>query len=358
FIRLIRPEDPRSFTNYVRMEESDLNDLLLLIAPLIQKKDTIMREAISPRDRLSVTLRYLATGNTFQDLSFSTRIAPNTVSQIVDTTIQAIIEILEHKVMVFPSIPEHWKLIANKFQLTWQFSHCIGSIDSKHIVFRPPRKEGSYFRNYKGIKSIALFALVDADYKFIFTDIGRNGRMHDSSVLRESVLGAKLFTNSLNLPPPSMIAGFYYDMPYVIIGDDAFPLKENLMKPYPDRGIFNYRLSRARRTAENAFGILANRFRVLLNPIPLSVQKVEAITYACVLLHNYLLSRNCEWYIPSQCRGINPDVLDSGLPAVGPYRRSNRTTRAANTLRDNFTEYFNTAGIVPWQYDAISRGNY
>jgi len=112
-------------------------------------------------------------------------------------------------------------------------------------------------------------ALVDADYKFIFVDIGKNGRTHDSAVFRVSPLGIKLKENNLNLSQPSSLPGFNFKLPYVIVGDDAFPLHINLMKSYPERGltqerrIFNYRLSRVRRISENAFGILANRFRIL-----------------------------------------------------------------------------------------------
>ena len=52
-----------------------------------------------------------------------------------------------------------------------------------------------------------------------------------------------------------------------LIGDDAFGMTKDVMKPYGDRGrqekIFNYHLSRVMRCQQNAFGIKANRFRVL-----------------------------------------------------------------------------------------------
>lgn len=86
------------------MQEDYWNELLTLVTAYIKKKkDTVMRQAISPKDRLSVTLRYLATGNTFQDLSYSTRIAPNTISNIIHSTLLAIIKVLETKMITMPS---------------------------------------------------------------------------------------------------------------------------------------------------------------------------------------------------------------------------------------------------------------
>lgn len=108
-----------------------------------------MRQAIPVRDRLSVTLRYLATGNSFQDLSYSVRIAPNTLSQLKPATLKAI-EVLGSRIFNCPSNPVEWQVLAEKFNTLWQFPHCIGSLDGKHINFRPPRKAGSVYRNYKG----------------------------------------------------------------------------------------------------------------------------------------------------------------------------------------------------------------
>lgn len=159
-------------------------------------------------------------------------------------------------------------------------------MDGRHIKFRPPRSDGSYYFNYKGDHSIVLLAVADAKYKFIYVNVGCNGRMCDGGVFRESNLKKACKNNCLHFPPMDNLPGRNMKVPYVFIADDAFPLCDTIMKPYPSRGltnsqrIFNYRLSRARRVVENAFGILANRFRVLLNPISLRPCKVEKITFS------------------------------------------------------------------------------
>ena len=75
------------------------------------------------------------------------------------------------------------------------------------------------------------------------------------------------------------------------------------MKPYNgdslsnDEVIFKHRLSTARRTVENAFGILASRFRVLLNVINLSPEKAAIITLTTCYLHNFLRRNNSPIYL-------------------------------------------------------------
>jgi hypothetical protein len=105
-----------------------------------------------------------------------------------------------------------------------------------------------------------LLALVDANYKFTYVDIGTNGRISDGGVYAKSGLAASLQTNSLNIPAARPLSLNHQPVPHVIVADEAFPLKEYLIKPYSgklttsrQRRIFNYRLSRARRIVENAF---------------------------------------------------------------------------------------------------------
>ena len=63
--------------------------------------------------------------------------------------------------------------------------------------------------------------------------------------------------HDLNISPPRVICEGIQPLPYVFVADDAFPLKENIMKHYPPRSlphekrIFNYHLSRSRRIVEN-----------------------------------------------------------------------------------------------------------
>lgn len=61
-VQEMRLEDGRGFYDYHRLSKEHFQELLNMISPVIQKENTRLREAIPPEQRLSVTLRYLATG--------------------------------------------------------------------------------------------------------------------------------------------------------------------------------------------------------------------------------------------------------------------------------------------------------
>lgn len=83
----------------------------------------------------------------------------------------------------------------------------------------------------------------------------------------------KLYLLETKFPEDKCLPGTDVMSPYCIVGDAAFPLKTYLMRPYPcrclpgDKAIFTYRLSRARRTIENAFGLLSAKWRIFRRPI-------------------------------------------------------------------------------------------
>lgn len=104
-----------------------------------------------------------------------------------------------------------------------------------------------------------------------------------------------LENKEFNLPLPKSIFKNGPVLPYVLVGDEAFPLTNYMMRPYPgknrmtlEKRIYNYRLSRARRTVENVFGILANQWRLLRRSILAKISTATKTVQAIVCLHNWL----------------------------------------------------------------------
>ncbi|KAM4019359.1 uncharacterized protein ACNLHF_000061 [Anomaloglossus baeobatrachus] len=206
-----------------------------------------MRAAVPPDERLVVTLRFLATGRSLQDLHFSAAVSRSLLSVIIPETCNAIVRSLRSDNQ-FPKTVEAWNKIAKDFEQLWQFPNCGGALDGKHVRITQPRNSGSYFYNYKGYFSLIMMALVNANYEFINVDVGMNGRVSDGGVLEHTAFGEHLQNGALHLPTNSETTG---NLNFVFVGDEAFPLHANLLKPFPqnaltqERRIFNYRLSRA-----------------------------------------------------------------------------------------------------------------
>ncbi|KAK3107504.1 hypothetical protein FSP39_016061 [Pinctada imbricata] len=92
-------EDIETYRNFVRMSKENFDELLSLVSPMIKKKDTIMRESITAAERLSLTLRYLASGDSYPSLSYLFRIPISTLSQIIPETCAAIYTCLKNEYM-------------------------------------------------------------------------------------------------------------------------------------------------------------------------------------------------------------------------------------------------------------------
>ncbi|XP_041364049.1 putative nuclease HARBI1 [Gigantopelta aegis] len=251
-----------------------------------------MREPLEPALLLAITLRYLANGNSYKTLEYEFRVANNTISRIVPETRNAINNEFAEEFLKCPSTPDEWRAVAEGFSNKWNFYNCLGALDGKHVVIRAPSASGSVYYNYKGFHSIGLMALVDSQYRFLYVEVGANGGASDGGVFAGTPLWAALENNTLGVPPPTPFPRDDQPMPYSIVADDAFAMRTYLMKPYPQRGmsreqrLYNYGLSRARRVVENAFGILAYRFRFLLAPMAQRTENVETIVLAACVIHN------------------------------------------------------------------------
>lgn len=304
-------------------------------------------------------------GESYRSLSCQFRISHNLISSIIPTVCKAIYKVLQPTYVHLPGTTEEWNKVAGDFFSRWNFPQCIGAVDGKRILISKPPSSGSTFYDYKGHFSVILMALVDANCKFLYVDVGACGRASDGGVWDRCTLKQAVESDLLNVPQPENIPFTNKKCPYVFVGDEAFPLKKYLMKPYPGRGetnetrIFNYRLSRARRTTENAFGILAARFQVFKQPIKTTSENVTDITLAAVALHNYLTETSKDSYIPQGFtdredtengrlhQGHMHQYAHAAMEDLHPVGRGH--TNEAKQVREILKSYFNNEGQVPWQ---------
>ena len=222
-----------------------------------------------------------------------------------------------------PTTQAEWQAVADAYMERWQFPHTVGAIDGKHIRIRNPPYGGSEFYNYKHFFSIILMALVDTDYKFVWTHIGKSGSNNDAGIFMRSELRECLREGTLNLPDPEPLSGDTEPMPYYIIGDDAFPLRTWCMKPYSrldldiQHRVFNYRLSRTRRVVENAFGMLATKIRCLLNPMTQKPERVQTMVLAaCCFTSERTVVSSCLYRGPSRRIAVSRGCYHGGADAM------------------------------------------
>jgi hypothetical protein len=121
------------------MDEESYFNLLDMITPMIKKQDTMMRQSITPHERLTATPRFLASGCTYEELKYPTAISPQSLGHIIPETCKAIIacllEYMNYAETMFTArwCMTEWYMFGPRFHHTrdeWR----DGSI-SLHVVF-------------------------------------------------------------------------------------------------------------------------------------------------------------------------------------------------------------------------------
>lgn len=209
--------------------------------------------------------------------------------------------------------------------------------------------------------------------RFIFVDVGGEGSVGDASIWNRSQLKANIQSGSIGFPDPCVVpqSSDSTKVPYHIIGDSAFQLETFLMKPFSqvavnsdfEKRIFNYRLSRARRCVENAFGILVQRFQVLKSPIRTNVDTSDVIVLATLSLHNWLMTDRMRRESYCNSKLIDEENLTTGIFTPGSFRNEppstgllpfgqqggRKSTTSSQNMRKYLCSYFNGDGQRLWQ---------
>lgn len=356
--------DVESHREYFRMDKERLFYLFEMVKDRLIHPETHARP-ITPALRLSMTLKVLASGDSMMNTAKSYRIGYTTAFKILYETTEAIWDLLQPKFLKFPNGEDEWKSIAKEFWDLWQFPLCLGALDGKHVVIKKPANAGSSYFNYKYDHSIVLLAIADANYRFIYVDIGGYGRNSDGGIMANSTFGQALAneaTNQLRLPGFSQLPGSNFICPHVFVADDAFALGPHIMKPFGgtkrDQAQFEFdkRLSRARRVVENSFGILVCRWRILYHAICCEPENAEKIIKAVVVLHNFLMMTDPGASERKYAPARSMDYVDSNgiirdgswrhfVPPDSALRRVNKSTsmnRYGKMVRDRMKDFFQT----------------
>lgn len=209
-------------------------------------------------------------------------------------------------------------------------------------------------------------AICDASYKFTYLDVGAYGSEGDCNIFRNSQFGSDVLNDRLDFPGDAVVNGS--KLPFYYVADDAFPLNKRIMKPYSKKNltneelVFNYRLSRARRCIENAFGLLCAKWACLKKTLFCSPDRAQKIISACCMLHNFLIEQKSVTYCPP---GYLDRLNEDGEIVEGEWRKriatdslfhtslqagSGRISDYAKYVRETLKDYVNSKiGELPWQ---------
>lgn len=301
--------------------------------------------------------RYLGTGSTFSSIALYFARGETTVGAIVRDTSRVIWQVLKERYMKVPD-REKWLSIAERFESLWNLPNCIGALDSKHVKIKKFANTGSTNFNYKLFNSVVLMACSDADGTFITIETGFAGRNSDGGIFNKSALKYWVQNHGLDIPPPSPLKNDENGtpFPYYFVSDEAFPLSRYLMRPYPRRildnvkRIFNYRLSRGRKTVECTFGMACEKFAVLNGPIGIrDPENVDFVIKAACVLHHFFRKREGLEYT----RTFIDDSTDNNSNTTQPLVQNVTINRMspAKDLRNYLANYFlKPRAALPWQW--------
>lgn len=260
--------------------------------------------------------------------------------------------------MAIPST-EKWKAIASRFNELCNIPNCLGAIERRHITIQKLPKTGSSYSNHKQYLSIILMAACDADGLFTMIETGyarsndRGGSIQNLKVTRW------LETDGLNLPQSSSLPHdeTCQEVPYFFVGDNAFPFKRYLLRPFPSKTlnnkkrICNYRFSRGTNITERTFDTMTQKFQVLSTSVRCTnYQTVTNIAKAACILHNFVCVQDGlqdSAPVIESIRGNRAQEFDLQEEVMQIHANS-----SGSTVREYMSNYFiKPCASLPWQYN-------
>ncbi|CAN7991507.1 unnamed protein product, partial [Ixodes hexagonus] len=303
----------------------------------MERQGTNMRQAIPLHKRVAIGMYRLANSAEDRTVANLFGVSRSSVSIIFREFCDVVRRELEPRFVKFPRADELEDHMP-RFTAVTGFPQGVGALDGCHIEICPPKDNAADYHNYKGWYSMILLAVVDHDYKFLYTNVRSPGRNHDSAVFRKSRLPALIESDLFKVGMKRILG---CDVGPIILCDQAFPLDTHLMKPYPystsldtKQQAFNVSLSGARRVVENAFGRMKARYRIGHKGLEGCIENANKIVRSCIVLHNIcedMKDRCCaQWY-----DGMEDDDASRPQPASVTSAATASGERVHQTLAEH-----------------------
>ena len=240
------------------------------------------------------TIRWLA-GGSMWDIAFMFRMSYKTIHACKYAVMHAINYVLRGNI-VFPQTERGLQCLADGFASICSgkgraIPSVVAAVDSVCVQRKAPgaKNVGDVFTssiaqafNRKGYFATTVLAFVDADLRFLSVSMSCYSSSHDSTLFSCSTMG-------------HLVAEGGLDKKWLIVGDDAFVCRGNVITPYTKHSLsapqrnYNYFLSMLRQVVERAFGLWKWKWGIFWRPLCISEGNIKTVIECTCRLHNYCI---------------------------------------------------------------------
>ena len=142
--------DIPGFTTYMRITPEFFEMMKTRLEPCLTRQATNYRAPISVGEKLALTIRYLATGESYTSLSCQFRVGRSTFSKFLPEVCRAIQDEFTIEYLKCPTTPDDWKELEREFRIKWNVPHALGALDGKHVALKKPKNCGASTTTTRG----------------------------------------------------------------------------------------------------------------------------------------------------------------------------------------------------------------
>lgn len=293
--------DEREFKSNFRINRTTFEAIISATKDQIMDSGNYKR-SVTAEKKIAIGLYTLASNAEYRTVGNLFGVSKQTVMRAFKGLVHAITSSdLMNKYLQIPTEEELLK-ISDGFRERTGYINACGALDGTHVRERAPVDQRTAYFDHHEDHSILTLAICDHRARFWWLKTGIPGRSNDAGAFLESDLYSR-FCSGQVLPRSNVVISNKI-IPFHILGDSAFALKDWLVKPYRQRAhpadhesAFNRKFSRARVVIEHAFGRLKGRWRRLMkDPFEVALKDVSVVILAAAILHNMCEQTGDEFY--------------------------------------------------------------